>query len=141
MNLLEREARRTALILAASNAVVGSAAPISISMGALAGSYLLEADKSLATGTPLTRFEDLGDPVRESSPGEPARRFKLWRLSDPAAGKGSQVFLSTVVGDEVVMLNALVSGSADDQARFEAVRAEYIARFRPLAAEDCAGKP
>ncbi len=55
MNLLEREARRTALILAASNAVVGSAAPISISMGALAGSYLLEADKSLATA-PVTAY-------------------------------------------------------------------------------------
>ncbi|TSE02454.1 MFS transporter [Mesorhizobium intechi] len=50
-----REARRTALILAASQAVIGSAAPIAISMGALAGQYLLGADKSLATA-PVTGF-------------------------------------------------------------------------------------
>lgn len=51
----ERDARRTALILAASQAIVGSAAPISISIGALAGHYLLDADKSLATA-PVTGF-------------------------------------------------------------------------------------
>jgi len=50
-----REARRTALILAASQAIIGSAAPIAISMGALAGQYLLGADKSLATA-PITGF-------------------------------------------------------------------------------------
>ena len=50
-----KEARRTALILAASQAIVGSAAPIAISMGALAGQYLLAADKSLATA-PVTGF-------------------------------------------------------------------------------------
>lgn len=50
-----REARRTALILATSQAIVGSAAPISISIGALAGHYLLDADKSLATA-PVTGF-------------------------------------------------------------------------------------
>ncbi len=51
----EREARRTALILATSQAIVGSAAPIAISIGALAGHYLLDADKSLATA-PVTDF-------------------------------------------------------------------------------------
>jgi MFS family permease len=51
----EREARRTALILAASQAIVGSAAPISISLGGLAGYYLLDLDKSLATA-PVTGF-------------------------------------------------------------------------------------
>ncbi|MCA0012818.1 MFS transporter [Mesorhizobium sp. B292B1B] len=50
-----REARRTALILAASQAIIGSAAPIAISMGALAGQYLLGPDKSLATA-PITGF-------------------------------------------------------------------------------------
>jgi MFS family permease len=50
-----REARRTALILAASQAIIGSAAPIAISMGGLAGHYLLAADKSLATA-PITGF-------------------------------------------------------------------------------------
>ncbi|MVA99242.1 MFS transporter [Nitratireductor sp. CAU 1489] len=50
-----REARRTALILAASNAIVGAAAPVSISIGGLAGHYLLGADKSLATA-PVTAY-------------------------------------------------------------------------------------
>ncbi|MCC0030158.1 MAG: MFS transporter [Brucellaceae bacterium] len=52
---LLREAKRTALILAAAQAIVGSAAPISISLGGLAGQYLLDADKSLATA-PVTGF-------------------------------------------------------------------------------------
>ncbi len=52
---LARNAKRTALILAAAQAIVGAAAPIAISMGALAGSYLLGPDKSLATA-PVTGF-------------------------------------------------------------------------------------
>ena len=51
----EREARRTAIILAAAQAIVGSASPISISIGGLAGYYLLGADKALATA-PVTSF-------------------------------------------------------------------------------------
>ena len=42
-------AKRNALVLATAQAVVGAAAPVSISMGGLAGAYLLAADKSLAT--------------------------------------------------------------------------------------------
>jgi len=49
------EARRTVIILSASQAVVGSAAPIAISLGALVGQHLLAADKSLATA-PVTGF-------------------------------------------------------------------------------------
>ncbi|MDX8517995.1 MFS transporter [Mesorhizobium dulcispinae] len=49
------EARRTAVLLAAAQAIVGSAAPIAISLGALAGQYLLGPDKSLATA-PVTGF-------------------------------------------------------------------------------------
>ena len=51
----EREARRTAIILACASAIVGSAAPISISTGGLAGHYLRDADKSLATA-PVTAY-------------------------------------------------------------------------------------
>ena len=51
----EREARRTALILAASQAIVGSAAVVAFSLGAIAGQHLLDADKSLATA-PITGF-------------------------------------------------------------------------------------
>jgi MFS family permease len=49
------EARRTAFILAAAQAIIGSAAPIAISLGGLAGQYLLGPDKSLATA-PITGF-------------------------------------------------------------------------------------
>lgn len=52
---IEREARRTALILAMGQAILGSCAPIAISIGGLAGFYLLGADKSLATA-PVTGF-------------------------------------------------------------------------------------
>jgi MFS family permease len=49
------EARRTAFILAAAQAIIGSAPPICISVGALVGYQLLDADKSLATA-PVTGF-------------------------------------------------------------------------------------
>jgi MFS family permease len=48
-------ARRTALVLAAANAVLGSGGPIAISIGGLAGDNLLGLDKSLATA-PVTGF-------------------------------------------------------------------------------------
>jgi len=51
----EREARRTAIILSAAQAIIGSAAVVAISLGALAGQHLLGADKSLATA-PVTGF-------------------------------------------------------------------------------------
>lgn len=43
------QGRRAALIFAAAQAILGSANPIAISIGALAGYYLLAADKLLAT--------------------------------------------------------------------------------------------
>jgi MFS family permease len=52
---IERYGRRSALVLAAANAILGSAGPIAISVGGLAGSYLLAVDKSLATA-PVTGF-------------------------------------------------------------------------------------
>ena len=51
----EGAARRATFILAGSQAVVGSAAPIAFALGALSGHYLLAEDKSLAT-LPVTGF-------------------------------------------------------------------------------------
>jgi predicted MFS family arabinose efflux permease len=51
----ENLARRNALLLSGAQAFGGAAAPIAISMGGLAGFYLLGADKSLATA-PVTGF-------------------------------------------------------------------------------------
>ncbi|MCG6857850.1 MAG: MFS transporter [Salaquimonas sp.] len=48
-------ARKNALLYAACQAFNGAAAPVSISLGALAGSYMLAADKSLATA-PVTGY-------------------------------------------------------------------------------------
>src|SRR5690606_28401767 len=47
--------RRTAVILAASQAAIGSAGPICFALGALAGYQLLDTDKSLATA-PIPGF-------------------------------------------------------------------------------------
>lgn len=49
------EARRNVFLLTAAQAILGSAGPLSFSVGALAGYQLLGADKSLATA-PLTGF-------------------------------------------------------------------------------------
>ena len=43
------DARKAALFLAAAQAIIGSVPAIAISLGALAGVYLLGPDKSLAT--------------------------------------------------------------------------------------------
>jgi MFS family permease len=51
----QREARRIAIVLSASQAVLGSAGPICFALGALAGHFMLDADKSLATA-PLTGY-------------------------------------------------------------------------------------
>ncbi|MUZ72297.1 MFS transporter [Agrobacterium vitis] len=50
-----RGAKRTVAILTAAQAVLGSVAPLSFSLGGLAGYQMLGADKSLATA-PLTGF-------------------------------------------------------------------------------------
>ena len=55
MSAADHAARRTAIILSATHAIVGSAAFISVSLGALAGQDLLGPDKSLAT-VPITGF-------------------------------------------------------------------------------------
>lgn len=55
MNSADRDARHNAIVLSASQAVVGSAAPIAISIGGLVGFFLLGSDKSLATA-PITGF-------------------------------------------------------------------------------------
>lgn len=49
------EAKRNVFLLTMAQAIMGSAAPLSFSVGALAGYQLLGADKSLATA-PLTGF-------------------------------------------------------------------------------------
>ena len=49
------EAKKAAFILASSQAIIGSVPAIAISMGALAGVYLLGPDKSLATA-PVSGF-------------------------------------------------------------------------------------
>ena len=49
------EARRNAIVLAVSSAIAGSSPPIAITLGGLAGLYLLGAEKSLAT-LPISGF-------------------------------------------------------------------------------------
>ena len=48
-------ARRNAVVLSASYALVGACAPVAISLGGIVGHYLLAVDKSLATA-PVTAF-------------------------------------------------------------------------------------
>ena len=50
-----KQAKQTALTLAAAQSFIGSTQPICISLGGLAGFYLLGADKTLAT-MPVTTF-------------------------------------------------------------------------------------
>lgn len=81
----EAHARRTAITLAASQAIVGSAAPIALSIGGLVGFYLLGADKSLATA-PITGYN-----VGVALGALPAAAIIRW------AGQRNGFMLGTVV--------------------------------------------
>lgn len=85
---------------------------------------------------PLTQFEDLGLRDRVPDGPTPALKFKLWRLAKPDGGELSQYFLSTVVGDQVVTVSALVVESTQ-KAQFLAAMDGYASQLRVMTPGDC----
>lgn len=124
-----KEARRTALILAAAQAIVGSAAPIALSIGGLAGLYLLGSDKSLATA-PVTGYN-----VGVALGALPAAAIIRW------AGQRGGFMLGTVI----TALGGIVATLAIFQSNFWlfaaalgliGVGGAFVQQFRFAAADN-----
>lgn len=65
-----------------------------------------EFDAARRAGGPLDRFADLGNRDRAATDGREAATFKLWRMHN-ADDTATQFFVTTVVGDEVVVMSAI----------------------------------
>jgi hypothetical protein len=89
-------------------------------------------------GSKFTSFEDLGSRARPGSGASPAFLFKLWTLRDPKQTAGaSQHMLSTVIGDEVALLSAIVPDPAHEK-RALLVFERFAASYRFLdSAKEC----
>lgn len=98
----------------------------------------LEHKFALNAGSPFTSFQDQGNRPKEAAQGSPAFLFKLWTLKDPKKPQGaSQYMLSTVVGDEVVLLSAIMPSAAHEK-RTMAVFDRYAASYALLQSQsDC----
>lgn len=131
-------ARRNAVLLAASQAIVGSAAPIAISVGGLAGSYLLGPDKSLATA-PVTAFTAgvaIGAVLAAGVMRLVGRRYGLMAGTLLTAGGGLLAVLALYSADFWLFAFALMvvgfGGAFVQQYRFAAADAAPVA-FKPQA--------
>ncbi|PZO81458.1 MAG: MFS transporter [Mesorhizobium amorphae] len=119
----------TAFVLAAASAILGSAGPIAISMGGLAGAYLLAADKSLATA-PVTGF-NLGVAIGALPAAWLVRRlgqrngFQLGTLATAAGGAVATLALF-LQGFWLFALGLLLVG----------VGASFVQQFRFAAADN-----
>lgn len=131
-------ARRNALILAAAQAIVGAAAPISISIGGLAGDYLLGADKTLATA-PVTGFTAgmaLGAIGAAAFMRLVGRRIGFVSGGVVTAGGGALAALSLAAGSFWSFTMSLIligmGGAFVQQYRFAAADGAPV-RFKPQA--------
>ena len=93
---------------------------------------------AVGAGSPFTSFQDLGNRPKPAAKGSPAFVFKLWTLKDPKKPQGaSQYMLSTVVGDEVALLSAIVPSPAHEK-RTMAVLDRFAASYQLLQSPaDC----
>ena len=97
---------------------------------------------ALTAGSPFTAFDDIGNRAKPAEKGNPAMLFKLWTLKDPKLPAGaSQYMLSTVVGDEVALLSAILPSAAHEEKVMNALtRFAASYRFLQSAAECPPGK-
>jgi hypothetical protein len=90
---------------------------------------------ALNAGSKFTSFEDLGTRSRPGAGARAAFLFKLWTLRDPKKPDGaSQHMLSTVIGDEVALLSAIVPDPAHEK-RAMLVFERFAASYRFLDSE------
>ena len=97
---------------------------------------------AVGAGSQLTKFEDLGERKRAATGANPPFVFKLWSLKHPTKPVGaSQLMLSTVIGDEVALLSAIMPTPAHER-RTMAVFERFASSYRFLESEkDCPAAP
>ncbi len=71
-----------------------------------------EQQFAVNAGSKYSTFKDLGSRPRPAQDGNPAMVYKLWSLKNPTKPAGGQFMLSTVMGDEVALLSAIVPTTA-----------------------------
>lgn len=95
----------------------------------------LEHQFAVKAGSNFTSFQDLGNRPRPGAGANPAFLFKVWSLRDPKNPAGaSQHMLSTVIGDEVALLSAIVPSRAHEK-RAAAVFERFASSYRFLNSE------
>jgi len=87
-------------------------------------------------GGPFTDYEELGNRSKPADGVSPAFVFKLWLMNNPKEARGArQYYLTTVVGDEVASLSAIVRGPAyEDQAISAFMR--FASSFQFVSSEE-----
>jgi hypothetical protein len=101
-----------------------------------------EQQFAVKAGSPFKVFEDLGVRKRAAEGASPAMSFKTWSLKDATKPKGpAQYMLTTVVGDEVALLSAIVPGPAQE-AGAKAVFERFAASYRFIGSQkECPAMP
>lgn len=95
----------------------------------------MEHQFAVKAGSKFTSFQDQGNRPRPGAGANPAFLFKVWSLRDPKTPLGaSQHMLSTVIGDEVALLSAIVPSRAHEK-RAVAVFERFAASYRFLESE------
>ncbi|MES3023810.1 MAG: hypothetical protein V4857_19765 [Pseudomonadota bacterium] len=107
----------------------------------LAGHAKWEQAYMVKGGTPLTKFNDLGDRPRKASVGGQAFLFKMWFAVDPKKPDGeAQYFVSTVVGEDIAILTAMIP-SAKHSTQLMAAFQMFASSFRFVSSKDACPAP
>lgn len=96
----------------------------------------------LSAGGPLSDFQDLGNRQKPANQGNPSFTFKLWLLKNPKKPNGArQLYLTSVVGDEVASLSAIALSPTKERQVISAFT-EFAASFQFVPSEQaCPPQP
>lgn len=87
-------------------------------------------------GDPRHKFHEIGSRQRPAVEGTPALLFRLWQMTvSKKKGDSSQYFLTTVFGDDVAMLSAIV-GSGKEEAQALRALDSFAQTFKFLLSEE-----
>ncbi|WP_051293958.1 hypothetical protein [Pseudoduganella violaceinigra] len=86
-------------------------------------------------GNPRSKFQEIGSRNRPAVEGTPALLFKLWQMKVPGKqGDSMQYYLTTVIGDDVVMLSAIIL-DAKYEARVMSALDSFTQTFQFIVSE------
>lgn len=87
-------------------------------------------------GNPKSRFLEIGSRQKPAVDGTPALLFNLWQMKvSKKKGDASQYFLTTVIGDDVAMLTAIIWDGKTEKQAMSALDS-FAQTFRLLRSEE-----